>query len=181
MAIRQPTVQQSFFAFDKINIEISKAICQWIIENNMVKVKHPSLTMFINSDGGELASAFSIIDVMNSSLIPIHTIGTGEIVSAGLMVFMAGNKGTRTLTPNTTVMSHRFSAGIENGKFHDLQAQHKEYEMLNERMMTHFINHTGLTKREIDKVLLPPHDVYLSPEKAVEYNIADIIGHIQFS
>jgi ATP-dependent Clp protease protease subunit len=109
---------------------------------------------------------------MKSSCIPIQTVGLGSIASAGLLVFIAGTKGLRYLTPNTSILSHQFSWWSE-GKVHELIAQVKEYQLLHDRMIKHYQACTGLTLSRIKEKLLPPEDVYLSSQEALELNLCD--------
>jgi ATP-dependent protease ClpP protease subunit len=85
-----------------------KPIIEWILHENFVaKKKRKELLLMICSEGGDMSSAFALIDVMKSSNIFIKTVGLGQIASAGLLIFLAGTPGRRTLTPNTSIMSHR--------------------------------------------------------------------------
>jgi len=114
---------------------------------------------------------------MRSSKIYIKTVGLGQIQSAGLMIFLAGSPGRRTLTPNTSIMSHQFSWGTD-GKVHELFATIKEFELTQKRMVAHYRECTGLREDEIRKTLLPPHDVWLTAEEALQYKICDQISSI---
>ena len=69
-------------------------IITWIIENNLMsdQRRRKELTLIINSPGGEVHSAFALIDTMKGSAIPIRTIGIGMIASCGILTFMAGKK-----------------------------------------------------------------------------------------
>ena len=49
----------------------------------------------------------------------------------------------------------------------------KEFEMSTERLINHYKRCTGLSETKIRKVLLPPEDVWLSPEEALKYKIID--------
>jgi ATP-dependent Clp protease protease subunit len=179
MAAKAQLPPQTFLAFDKIDIELSKDICDWVLENNLSKTKHKFLTLMINSEGGDLSAAFAIIDIMRSSQIPVRTIATGEILSAGVMIFMAGEKGYRLMTPNTSIMSHRFSAGFD-GAYHELKEAAKDHEMSNTKMINHYVTCTGLSTKLVEKHLLPHHDAYLTVEDAVKFGIGDVIAEIPF-
>jgi ATP-dependent Clp protease protease subunit len=131
----------------------------------------------ICSEGGDMSSAFALIDVMRSSLIPIKTVGLGQIGSAGLLIFLAGSRGRRLLTPNTSILSHQFSWGSD-GKVHELFATMKEFELTQKRMVEHYKTCTGLDEAEIRTALLPPHDVWLSAQEALALNICDAISEL---
>ena len=160
----------------EIDTESVKPVIEWILLENFVKKKKlKELLLMICSEGGDLSAAFALIDVMNSSRIPIKTVGLGQIASSGLLVFLSGSPGRRVLTPNTTIMSHQFSWGSD-GKVHELFATMKEFELIQQRMVNLYKKATGLDDDVIKSVLLPPQDVYLSAEEALKYNICDHIG-----
>ena len=106
------------------------------------------MQIIISSPGGDLNAAFAVIDVMKGCPIPVHTVGLGQIASAGFMMFIAGEKGHRVLTPNTSIMSHQYSWGTW-GKEHELVAVGKEFELTTERMISHYKSCTGLNEKKI--------------------------------
>jgi len=163
----------------EVNAENIQPIVEWVLlENFVAKKRKKELLLMICSEGGDMSAAFALIDVMHSSIIPIKTVGLGQIASAGLMIFLAGTKGRRVLTPNTSILSHQFSWGSE-GKSHELFATVKEFELTQQRMITHYQQCTGLGIEEIRTALLPPHDVYLTADEALALNVCDAISQLQ--
>jgi ATP-dependent Clp protease, protease subunit len=155
-----------------------KPIVEWILHENFVaKRKRKELLLMICSEGGDLSSAFALIDVMRSSVIPIKTVGLGQIASAGLLIFLAGTPGRRTLTPNTSIMSHQYAWGSD-GKHHELLATIREFELTQKRMVQHYIDCTGLSEDQIKQHLLPPHDVYLGADDALRLGICDHVSAV---
>jgi ATP-dependent Clp protease protease subunit len=156
-----------------------RPIIEWILrENHVRKKKFKELLLMVCSDGGDMAAAFALIDVMRSSKIPIKTVGLGCVASAGLMIFIAGATGRRVLTPNTSIMSHQFHWG-QSGKAHELFATVKEFELTHQRMIDLYRECTGLDDKKIIDVLLPPQDVYLSANEALEYHICDHVANLK--
>ena len=167
-----------YVLMDNIDADSVKPVVEWILhENHVRKKKYKELLLMICSNGGSMEDAFALIDVMRASKIPIKTVGLGSIASCGLMIFLAGTKGRRVLTPNTSILSHQFSWG-SSGKVHELFATVKEFQLTEARMITHYKNSTGLDDETIKKVLLPPQDVYLSAEEAFQYNICDLVADL---
>lgn len=182
MATKQTQQKQKkdvdvFLLFDEIDNDTAKEVCGWIIGSNLLldEEKPTYLHLIINSHGGTLASAYSIIDSIENSKIPVKTSGLGEIKSAALMIFMTGAKGHRCITDSTSIMSHQYNYGME-GKHHELKAMQKEYDLTHARMLSHYRKHTNLKDVEIRKRLLPAEDVYLTSAEAIEYHIADRVG-----
>ena len=96
----------------EVTQETMKPLIDWIISENYNKdKKKKELTLGICSPGGDLNACFALVDIMKGSKIPIRTIGMGMIASCGLLMFISGTKGRRTLTPNTSILSHQYSWG----------------------------------------------------------------------
>lgn len=162
----------------EVDHENIRPIIEWILcENFVAKKKRKELLLMICSEGGDMSAAFALIDVMRSSNIPIKTVGLGQIASAGLLIFLAGSPGRRTLTPNTSIMSHQYAWG-NDGKHHELLATIREFELTQKRMVQHYKDCTGLNEDDIKQHLLPPHDVYLSAEDALRLGVCDHISQL---
>jgi ATP-dependent Clp protease protease subunit len=161
----------------EIDVEMAARIYGEIIAYN-TEEKVEQIQMIVNSHGGGCSAGFSIIDMMESSRIPVHTFGTGEIASMGLMVFMAGERGKRMITPRTSILSHRFSDRT-GGNHSQLVACRKEQDMTHDRIVNHYLQCTSVkTREELESTLLLPVDTWLSPEEAIKYGIADIVEPI---
>jgi ATP-dependent Clp protease protease subunit len=164
---------------EDFNNKSVKPVIEWILRKNLAPTKDRPrhLTLMINSPGGQVHSAFALIDVMKGSKIPVHTVGLGMIASCGLLTFIAGEKGFRTITPNTSILSHQYSWG-SYGKEHELFARVREFELSTERMLAHYKSCTGMTEKQIRQYLLPAEDVWLSADEAVKHGLADKIKKV---
>src|SRR5512135_1046885 len=140
-----PTLaSQHYYIFAKdFDASSSTEAMTFILERNLMKVGRPAEIRFIiNSQGGELNSAFALTDVMEASKIPIWTYGLGCVCSAALTTFITGHKGRRYISKNTSILSHQFSWGM-GGKEHELLASVKEIDLTKLRMIEHYKKHTG--------------------------------------
>lgn len=146
----------------------------FILQRNLMPSPPKQIKMLFTSPGGMMTSCFALIDTMKGSKVPIFTYGLGEIYSCALFAFVAGEKGKRFVTRNTSILSHQFS-WHSGGKDHELMAQVPEINNLRNRLVEHFRRCTPLTKDEILKYLLPPQDVYLTAKEAVKLGLADEI------
>jgi ATP-dependent Clp protease, protease subunit len=163
----------------EVTDEAIKPIIEWIlVENHVVKKKKKELLLMICSEGGSVEDAFALIDVMKASSVPIKTVGLGCIASSGLLIFLAGHKGRRILTPNTSILSHQYS-NYHEGKHHELFAIAKEHNLIQQRMLEHYREATGLETDIILERLLPASDIYLSAQEALELNICDFISDLK--
>jgi len=162
---------------DDVKNDSVKPVIEWIFKNNLSTTQPEHLTLILNSGGGSVTDAFALIDTMRGSGIPIHTIGLGEVSSAALMIFMAGKRGHRTLTPNTSILSHQYSWG-KWGKEHELLTASKGFEIASRMITAHYIKCTGMSEKKIREVLLPPHDVWLTATEAKKYGICDMVKNL---
>lgn len=161
---------------DEVLPETIKPVIEWILyENYVVQPRKTELLLMVCSGGGDLASAFALIDVMASSIIPIKTVGLGQIASCGLLIFMSGSKGRRVLTTNTSILSHQFSWQTE-GKAHELFATVREFQLTEQRMLEHYRKCTGNDDETIREFLLPATDKWLSAQEALSLGICDAVS-----
>lgn len=151
----------------------SESLCKQIIELNRKPLE--CIQLIINSPGGSVHAGFALLDIMEWSRLPIRTTGLGHIASMALMVFMAGDKGHRVVTPRVSIMSHQFSS-LSFGNYSDLVARRKEEELIHRRIVDHYRQHTRLKADEqLRERLLAGVDCWLTAEEAIEVGIADII------
>ena len=161
------------FLTGEIEEENIENAIKWIVYENLICGNSPkTLTMYINSSGGNLNDSLGLIDIMRTSQCPIRTIGIGSICSAAFMIFSSGTKGERYIAKNTSIMCHQYTDGME-GKHHDIKSRFKEVELTNTRMIEILKENTGLETRTIKSKLLCPTDVWLTAEELIELGIAD--------
>lgn len=180
---------EDFSASDRIDVKLLENHTHFLVgeidENNVNEcikwityesfdTKEKTITLYINSTGGDLYQAFALIDVMHNSHHPIRVIGIGAVMSAAFLIFASGTKGERFAAPNTSFMCHQFSAGVE-AKYHDIKAEMKENESLNTKMVQILKEATGLAPSKIKSKLLPASDVYLTADEVVELGVADYV------
>lgn len=65
--------------------------------------------LHINTPGGVVSQGLALIDTMNISKTPVHTVGTGMIASMGIPIFITGKK--RMATEHAIFMFHDISYG----------------------------------------------------------------------
>ena len=173
LKLEEDQSRHSFYLLmEDISLSSAKNVVEWIFEANFAEERPELLNLIICSPGGDLNAAFAVIDVMRGSAIPVRTIGLGQIASAGLMMFIAGTKGHRLLTPNTSILSHQYSWGAF-GKERELFATVKEFDLTTKKMIQHYKKCSGLAEAKIREVLLPPQDMWLSPQEAKKLGLCD--------
>jgi ATP-dependent Clp protease protease subunit len=178
LQLKEESSQHSFYLLmEEISLASCKNVVEWLFEANFAEERPDLLNLIITSPGGDLNAAFAVIDTIRGSAIPVRTIGLGQIASAGLMIFIAGDKGKRVLTPNTSILSHQYTWGAF-GKEHELFATVKEFDLTTKKMISHYKRCTGLSEAKIREILLPPQDMWLSPQEAKKLGICDDIKEL---
>jgi ATP-dependent Clp protease protease subunit len=179
ITLGKKSIAENFFLlYGNIDDDIAQSVSEWILSANYSEEPPEALNLFIKSEGGDLHAAWAVIDMIRGSDIPVRTIGTGLIASAGLLVFSSGKKGMRILTENCTVMSHQYSWG-NVGKHHELMAVVKEYNLTHERLIKHLKKITGLKEDDIKTKLMPPQDMYYTADEAMALGLADYVKSLK--
>ena len=132
------------------------------------------VTLLVNSPGGATGIAMSFYDTVRSVLKPnLATIGTGDVDSSGIIIFLSGSK--RSLTRNTTLLFHlagrtfgtekRFSSA-------DLEDILKE-DKLKDYQYACAVSDATLGRLSTEKVLnMMKKNTVLTAEEAVSLGIA---------
>lgn len=134
--------------------------------------KGAPITVFINSPGGSADSGFAIYDMLRFVGCPIRTVVNGLCASAAVLIFLAGDAGSRYTFPGSRFLLHQPST-VGQGSASDLSITAKEIVKMRERYNKIVSEATG---RDSGAVLEDvSRDFWLSPEEAVEYKLADAI------
>ena len=127
---------------------------------------------YINSPGGSVTSSLAIYDTMQYIKPDISTICIGQAASGAALLLLAGEKGKRFSLPNSRIMIHQPSGGVQ-GQATDILIQSQEIERLKKKINKIISIHTEKPIDEIKKDT--ERDYYMSPEEAKGYGIIDDI------
>jgi ATP-dependent protease ClpP protease subunit len=111
---------------------------------------------------------------MHASKYPVYTVGIGNIMSAGALIFACGAKGHRYIARHTGIMVHQFYSDME-GKEHELESAMKELKYCKARVSDLLVNYCGVADKVAREKLLQPSDVWLTAEEAVKLKLADSV------
>jgi ATP-dependent Clp protease protease subunit len=126
--------------------------------------------LYINSPGGSVTSGMAIYDTMQFVSCDVATYCLGQCASMGALLLAAGAEGKRHALPNSRIMIHQPSAGME-GSAEDIMIHAAEYRRTKERLNRILFNHTGRSLEQIEKDT--DRDKFMSAEEAMEYNLID--------
>lgn len=135
------------------------------------KQNNDPITIYINSNGGNLYEGINLADVITSLKSPVNTICLSHAFSSAFIIFMAGKE--RVVYKNSVLMMHPIKTWFEG---ENVPAVMKEAELLNllsKRLAKCFADKTEKSERYWEqKVLKSAHDVYFFPEDALKHGIA---------
>ena len=133
------------------------------------------INLYINSPGGSVTAGLAIYDTMQFIRPDVTTICVGMCASMGALLLTAGAKGKRFALPNSSILIHQPSGGMQ-GQATDVRI-HAE-ELIRIRQLTSEIlsRHTGQDLDKIERDV--ERDRYLSAVQAKDYGLIDeVIAH----
>lgn len=130
------------------------------------------IQMYINSPGGVVYAGMAMYDTMQQITAPVSTVAVGITASFGTVLLASGEPGMRLALPNATVHMHQPLGGAQ-GQASDIVIQAEEIMRLKKRLINIFVNHTGQSAEEIERV--QDRDVYMTAEEATEFGLIDSI------
>lgn len=128
------------------------------------------ISMYINSPGGVVTSALSILDTMRYIKCDVSTLCIGQACSAGSLLLCSGTKGKRYSLPNSRIMIHQPSGGAQ-GQATDIEIHAREILNIRARLNKIYADNTGLKIEQIEKMM--ERDNFMSADDAVTYNLID--------
>ena len=143
---------------------------------HLANQNHKPIHLVISTYGGSVDEMFSLYDTIKFLPCPVHTIALGKVMSAGVLLLASGVKGKRMIGGSARIMIHPVSGGVLGNVFEAMNEM-KEFERLQDLMVSALIKETKMKKEEIDKLMKAGHDFFLTPERAIQVGIVDkIIG-----
>jgi len=130
------------------------------------------INIYINSPGGVVTDGLAIYDTMRYVSPRVSTVCMGLAASMATVVLAGGTKGLRFALPNTRVLIHQPSGGIQ-GQATDIQIHAKEMLRMRQTLNEMLAKHTGQPIEKIERDT--ERDFFMSAQEAKEYGIIDDI------
>jgi ATP-dependent Clp protease protease subunit len=153
----------------QLDMDVSDVMASLVIRAvvKMSDISHEPIEIYLSSFGGDLYSGMSIYDTLRECPCDIIIHANGKIMSAGLLIFLAGD--IRVAAPHTTFMVHSVSFGSD-GKLKDLEIDVAEGKRLNNLALDIITERTKKPKKLWYRLTLS-HDKYFNAAEAKEYGI----------
>src|SRR5690606_31316558 len=121
-----------------------------------------------NSPGGEADAGFGMYDMIRFVSCPVRTLVAGLCASAGVMVFLAGDRGQRFSLPNSRFLLHQPSSQSW-GQASDLEIAAREILRLRDQYNRIVAEETGRTVEKVTEDA--DRDFWMSAKDAAEYGL----------
>jgi ATP-dependent Clp protease protease subunit len=161
--------ERIIFLTGQIYDEMASLICAQLL---FLESENPNkdVCVYINSPGGVVSSALSILDTMNYIRCDVSTICIGQACSAGSLLLTAGAKGKRKALVNSRIMIHQPSGGAQ-GQATDIEIQAQEILKTRKNLNQIYVSCTGQKLSAIEKAV--ERDTFMSAEEARAFGLID--------
>jgi len=163
--------------FDRRLVWFNGDVDQWQVAETikcielMLKKSKDPITIRVSSFGGDPYTALAFYDYIRAlEDVPIKTECFGMAMSAGTIIFLAGDE--RYMTPNSTLMFHTVST-MSIGKSFEIKTESMECERLLDRFCTIYGEETNMSKAKW-KRKIKYEDIFIDYLQAIDLGIITI-------
>ena len=133
------------------------------------------ISLYINSPGGSISAGMAIYDTMSYIKCDVSTICMGLAASMGAFLLSSGAKGKRLALPNSEIMIHQPSSGVQ-GQATDMKIRTDWVIRTREKLNRIMSEQTGQPLEVIERDT--ERDNFMTAQQAVDYGLVDkIIDH----
>lgn len=160
------------FLYDIITDDLASNIVASLLY--LDQCSNDKISIYINSEGGDIRSAFMIYDMINIIKSPIETICVGAALGEAALILAAGARGMRNATKNSIIkinqLIHTYS------KYSDLANAKILLDQSKKDNIKYIDALSKCTQKTYNRIYTDTErDLYLSPQNAKKYNIIDNI------
>lgn len=128
------------------------------------------IMLYVDSPGGDVYAGLGIVDTMTYIKPDVSTICVGMAASMGAVILASGAKGKRLALPNSMVLIHQPSSGVQ-GQQTDIQIVADETKWIREHLNQILADATG---QPVEKIQADTErDNYLRASEAAAYGLVD--------
>ena len=163
--------ERIIFLGTPINDQISNLIIAQLLFLDK-EAPDKDISLYINSPGGQISSGLAIYDTMQLVHADVSTICVGMAASMGSILLCAGTKGKRYALPNSTILIHQASGGVQ-GPAADIVIVAKEIMRMQDLTRDIYVKQTGQPAEKVARDM--DRDNYMTAQQAKEYGLIDEI------
>ena len=131
---------------------------------------NPVCHLHLSTNGGEIFSAFAIVDTIRQMKSKVHTYVDGAVASAGTLISLAGEK--RYMGKYSHLLIHQLSGGMY-GKFNEMEDEIYNCTALMKLLKAFYKEKTKMPMKKLDEIL--NKDIWLSADECLQFGIVDQI------
>lgn len=156
---------------DEVNDATASLICAQLL---FLESQDPEkeISLYINSPGGSVTAGMAIYDTMQFIAPPVATMCIGQAASMGAFLLAGGAKGMRYSLPNSRIMIHQPSAGVQ-GQITDMDIHVREGLRLKKNLNRILAENTGNSLSRV--AAATERDNFMSAEEALKFGLIDRI------
>jgi ATP-dependent Clp protease, protease subunit len=154
--------------------EITSALAETVTAQLLGLAQESSrpIRVLLHSQGGHVEAGDTIFDVIRAIEPEVKMIGTGWVVSAGALIYVAARPENRICLPNTRFMLHQPLGGV-GGPASDVEIEAAQIIALRLRLNQLFARATG---QSFDKVQRETErNLWMTANEAREYGLVSRI------
>ncbi len=133
-------------------------------------IREIPIYLHISSFGGYVDAAYTAMDAIQASRVPVYTIVEGSTASAGTLISVVGKR--RFITPRGNMLIHQLSSGYW-GKMAEIEDEFQNLQDTMTQIRNVYKEHTRVPKKELNEIL--KHDLWWNAEKCMTYGLVDEI------
>jgi len=156
--------------------EINESMIALVVSRMMSlgQESNQPIRIVISTYGGFIDDMFCLYDAMKFIRCPVYTVGLGKIMSAGVLLLAAGEKGSRAIGKRARIMIHP----VRGGSVGDIFTQVKEVEEMQRQqklLEECLVLETKMTNKQVKEMMETRFDQYIMPETALKLGIVDYV------
>ena len=128
------------------------------------------INLYINSPGGSITAGMAIYDTMQYVKCDVSTICIGMAASMGAFLLSSGAKGKRFALPNSEIMIHQPSGGMQ-GQATDMEIHAQRILRIKEKLNRILAENTGKPLETIN--IDTERDYFMYADEALAYGLVD--------
>ena len=154
----------------KLNKAIHTLNNDLLWKSQITKNKPADIYLHINSHGGSIFDAFSVIDTIRTSEVPVFTVIDGCTASSATLISIVGKK--RYIKMHSYFLIHQLSSFMF-GKYNEFQDEMENLDEFMGMIRKLYKEYTRIPIKKLNEIL--QHDLWFNAQQAIEYGLADEI------
>jgi len=132
------------------------------------------ISLYINSENGDIRSVFMIYDIMKMIASPIQTLCTGSAFGETALILAAGTKGLRIATKNAIIcLTQLDHAGSHYADLSNAEVRLAQSKKDNSKFIAALSENIGKSAKTLIKDI--GNDFYMDAKTAKKYGVIDRI------